>query len=241
MRPRDLCTAAFYDDVQRMKQLVRAALAGEDEEEEEAMMDNDEDEEMEEEQLSIRRLERAQKRRAAVASLLGSPGLLRVIETGEEFGLMFRVDEVCENEGSCGLKPQFKLTRRSRYPALPLHWAALGRSHRALEFLVSSGVDVQQEVPDFPKVTAAVICACNMSFETARRIEKAVEAQRQRLQNEEQQHRKWVETLEEKKRERERLAALEEEEERAEEEEANDAAEDDNDDDDEEDDPEAAA
>ncbi|RNF03587.1 hypothetical protein TraAM80_05747 [Trypanosoma rangeli] len=213
MRSRDLCSAAFYDDVQRMKQLIRASLLSEDEEDEETAIYNDEDEEVEEEQLSIHRLERIRKRRAAVASLLGKPGLLRVIETGEEFGFMFRVVEVCENDGGCGLKTQFKLTRRSRYPAMPLHWAVIGRSHRAVEFLVSSGVDVDQEVCDFPKVTAAVICACNESFETARRLEKAVEVQRQRLQNEEEDHRKWVETLEKKKLERERLAALEEAEE----------------------------
>ncbi|EKF32591.1 hypothetical protein MOQ_003556 [Trypanosoma cruzi marinkellei] len=241
MRPRDFCTAAFYDDVQRIQQLIRAALSGEDEEEEEEeIVDNADEEDVdEEEQVSIRRLERAQKRRATIASLLGKPGLLRVVETGEEYGFMFRVEETYDNEGGCCLKPKFKLTRKSRYPAMPLHWAVLGRSHGAVEFLVKNGVDVQLEVPDLPGVTAAFICACNNSFETARRLEKAIQGHRKRLQKEEEQKREWVETLEYKKQERERLAALEEEEEREEEEEEEDMDEgrdgdgaDDNDDDD---------
>ncbi|KAF8291585.1 hypothetical protein TcYC6_0124260 [Trypanosoma cruzi] len=244
MRPRDLCTAAFYDDVQRIQQLIRAALSGEEEEEEEEIVDNADEEDVdEEEQLSIRRLERAQKRRATVASLLGKPGLLRVVETGEEYGFMFRVEETYDSEGARRLKPKFKLTRKSRYPAMPLHWAVLGRSHRAVEFLVKNGVDVQLEVPDLPRVTAAFICACNDSFETARRLEKAIQGQRQRLQKEEEQKREWLEALEYKKQERERLAALEEEEERDEEEDMDEGRDgdgandnDDNDDDDDDDD-----
>ncbi|KEG14001.1 hypothetical protein DQ04_00671040 [Trypanosoma grayi] len=210
MRARDLCTAAFYDDVQRLRQLVRAALPEDEEEEEEEQVAGDEEEEEEEEQIALNNLGRRRRRREAVAALLGGANLLRVVETGEEYGFLFRVEEL-RNDGR--LQPQFKVSRRSRYPAAPLHWAVLGRSHHAVEFLVTRGVDVLQEVPDFPSVTAAAICQCNNSLETARRLEKAVEVHQQRLQNEEEQKQKWLEILDEKKKERERLAALEEQEE----------------------------
>ncbi|KAH9578166.1 hypothetical protein LSM04_006705 [Trypanosoma melophagium] len=207
MRSRDICTAAFYDDVERIKQIVHASIQGGDEEEEEEQdLAAEDEDEMEEERLFLRRLEKLEKRREMIAALLTTPGLLHTLETGEQYGFLFRVEE---REKVGGLQQQFKVSRRSQYMAAPLHWAVLGRSHHAVEFLIKSGVDVLQEVPEFPKVTADFICQCNKSFETARILEKVVAVRQQRLQNEEKKRLKLLESLENKKRERERQAALE--------------------------------
>ncbi|ORC90446.1 uncharacterized protein TM35_000082440 [Trypanosoma theileri] len=208
MRSRDICTAAYYDDVERIKQIVHASIQGGDEEEEEEQdlgAESDE-EEMEEERDFLRRLEKLEKRREMIAALLSTTGLLKTLETGEQYGFLFRVEEQ-EKDGS--LQPHFKVSRRSQYAAAPLHWAVLGRSHHAVEYLVRNGVDILQEVPGFPKVTADFICQSNRSLETARQLEKAVEVRQQRLQNEKKKKLQVLESLENKKRERERQAALE--------------------------------
>lgn len=225
MRPRDLCTAAYYDDVQRMKQLVSAFLRDEEAEEEaseayEEKLDDEEDDNVGEMTGLLKQMDLQKKHRQKVAKLLETTGTLHVIETKENFGFTFRCVEDC---GACTLRPQFKPSKRSSYPAAPLHWAVLGRSHDAVKFLIRSGVDIKQEVPDFPNVTAALICECNKSMETARVMARATEASVKKANEKEEKRESLVNALEELRRERERRAAREkEEEEEREEDEADD-------------------
>ncbi|KAH8606243.1 hypothetical protein ERJ75_001537300 [Trypanosoma vivax] len=219
LRPRDLCTAAYYDDVQRMRQLVRSAFSEEDEEDEDERRDATvEDEEEEDEEVlemlrNIRVLEQDKQRREGVAAFLQETGVLHSLETDEQCGFLFRAYESTNRDKNITFC--FKPSKRSKHAASPLHWAVLGCSHQAIEFLVRSGVDVEQEVPNFPKTTAALICEINELTETGKVLERAVAARKKRTEEEGKKKQNLldaVEKLREDERERRRLMALEEEE-----------------------------
>nr|CCC94118.1 conserved hypothetical protein [Trypanosoma congolense IL3000] len=215
LRPRDLCTAAYYDDVERMKQLVYSHIQEEEEEVSEGSEEGTEEDVDMDMINSLREMRRVEKHREKVAQLLQSVGPLQVEETKEQYGFSFRATETASDNS---LKIEFKLSKKSKYPAAPLHWAVLGRSHEAVRYLVKRGVDVQQQVPDFPDVTANKICVCNKSYETARVLEESTKLFRHRAKERKGREEALVKAIEDDKREREEQAArLREEEEEQEE------------------------
>lgn len=156
----------------------------------------------------------------------------------------------CESEGGktmadAALTVHWKPSRRSRYPAYPLHWAVMGRSHGTLRFLIMNGADPSRVVEDdlglFPEgLTARHIAEANGLHDTLAVLDAAIAAHQEAIQQEESEKQKIESELEQikaikerRKMEREQRAADRRaaEEAAAAEEEAEEAAEDDDGDD----------
>eukprot|EP00758_Cryptobia_borreli_P007722 Tbor_TRINITY_DN5325_c3_g10::TRINITY_DN5325_c3_g10_i1::g.5036::m.5036 len=190
MRPNDMCTAAFYNDVKKLQKLlavdevepgpglpedfsVEEAAAELDAAGVELGQEGEEDPEVLEEIT-----ERAERKRANELRVRGLLTKMDRIVTRlspvhvKYFGLFVHLDEFMGEEEECDthnenknnnnnkdithslqnssvrtgvvsrrVKAHYKPSPRSDIPATPLMWAVLGRSHDAIEYLISMGAD----------------------------------------------------------------------------------------------------
>ena len=198
MRPNDLCTAAYLNDVVKLQELLTVPEVDEepplpDEFDPAEPIEEDEDGKEAEAERSAQRAEniRVTKERLDSANLI----LSRLSPVNvKKFGLFLRLEDASEN-GEIRVVSKFKCSPHSQFVASPLHWAALGRSHDAVELLILRGADPEQRCPVF-NVTPSELCEINGSKETARVIVRAI-AKRRAAE----------EAVEESKRAREELMA----------------------------------
>lgn len=249
-RPRDIFSAAFLNDTQRLHFLATEGVPGgyeddedgELEEEEEAAIDADEelvrlkqlyiptgDEEDEEDNRDevdddnysqeaeeerenkveqFRKLIRRKLRRRAIALKVNVSGLIKTGLTPVDmhsYGVMFRsvqtINEKCSiadnmftanAPGSHPLTVHWKPSKRSQFPAYPVHWAVMGRSHESLRFLVLNGANTDvmagESSPLFPKgLTAAQVAESNGLYDTLEVLRTAVEEHTKKVQREEEE------------------------------------------------------
>jgi flagellar biosynthesis GTPase FlhF len=234
MRPNDLCTAAFYGDVDKMKELLTVEAV-----EEEPPIDPEFDPLAPvDEEVAANAADRAARRATNVAEITKRLSTTRRIVTRlspvniQEYGMFLTATETYnEALGTFELHCRVKSSKRSHYDAAPLHWAVLGREHAAVTFLIMQGAKVDQVIPGL-NMTIADIIRVNELQETRKVVDKALEAykevkekehtaasERARIleEREEQRHRAQEEVR--RKEEEERLEA-----ERATEQEAEGAA-----------------
>ena len=177
MRPNDLCTAAYYNDIPKIKELLTVP---EVEEEPPLAEDFDPADPVEEdEDAKEAEAERSTQRAANdlhIKTLLSSTNVLvtRLSPVNiKKFGLFLRIEDR-STKTEKQVKSTFKCSPHSTYAASPLHWAALGRSHEAIEYLILKGADTEQKCPIF-NVTPAELCGINHSHETAKVIAKSIQ------------------------------------------------------------------
>lgn len=100
------------------------------------------------------------------------------------------------------LTVHWKPSKRSTYKAYPLHWAVMGRSHRAIRYLIQHGAD-----PDLVVIRglrAREIAIANGLHETLHVLEKSITAYKEMLQKEEEEKQKIESELEQLKAAKER-------------------------------------
>lgn len=174
MRPNDLCTAAYYGDVKKLKELLTLPAVEEEppiDPEFDPLAPPDEEAEAAAADRAEARKQNALELKKRLSSANCIVTRLSPVNT-QHFGFGVKVREEGE---SLKLKTAFKPSKKSSFSATPLHWAVLGREHEAVEYLILQGADVDQVVPQL-NVTVFDICAANSLLETERRIKEALEA-----------------------------------------------------------------
>lgn len=184
MRPNDMCTASYYDDVAKLKELLTVPEVEDEpplaEEFDPAEQPNPDDPDAEEgaggrdPQEEEEERERAEQREKNVETIKGLLAREDVLTTRlspvniAKYGLHLFVEEkdyVCTS--------RFRTSAKSTIAASPLHWAVLGRAHKAVAFLVSKGADSSSKCPVLG-ATPAEIAEANGSYETLRVLSEAV-------------------------------------------------------------------
>lgn len=174
LRPNDMCTASYYGDVAKLKELLTVP---EVEEEPPLPEDFDPSAHQEDEELDPQEIEEAKERseqRAknaeTIQKLLSATDVLTTRLSPVDvrrYGLHLFV---VESGFHC--VSRFKTSAKSSLTATPLHWAVLGRSHAAIEFLVSQGADIHALCPVLG-VSPVDIATVNKSFETLKVLHMA--------------------------------------------------------------------
>ena len=170
MRPNDLCTAAYYGDVKKLKELL--ALPPVDEEppidpEFDPLAPPDTDAEEAAAERAAKRKENAdelKKRLQTNGPLVTRLSLVNIQKYG--FG-------VAIEETDLKLKVKFKPSKHCEDAASPLHWAVLGKEHEAIEYLVMEGADTNDLTPDL-KVSVFDIISKNDLRQTGKVLHKAI-------------------------------------------------------------------
>lgn len=172
MRPNDVCTASFYGDVKKLKELL-AVPPVEDEPPLEGEFDPLAPPDEEAEAAAADRAAARANNAATLKRLLSTPNRIvtRLSPVNvKHFGFYMAVEE---RDTKCAVR--FKASQNSDIAAPPLHWAVLGREHDAAEFLISLGADVNQLNATLG-ISVYDICAANSLLETDKRIRVALEA-----------------------------------------------------------------
>eukprot|EP00744_Colponema_vietnamica_P016361 GILI01022946.1.p1 GENE.GILI01022946.1~~GILI01022946.1.p1 ORF type:complete len:246 (-),score=51.34 GILI01022946.1:70-807(-) len=185
IRPNDMCTASYYGDIAKIKELMSVPEVDEEPAPPEDFDPASQPEELEEadpqevEEALERAAQRA-KNTESIQKLLATSDVLVTrlspVDT-RRYGLHLFVTEdnyVCSS--------RFKTSLKSSLAATPLHWAVLGRSHNAIEFLVSQGADIDAACP-LLKVSPLDIAKANKSFETLNIINQAKDQYEQGVQS----------------------------------------------------------
>jgi hypothetical protein len=236
LRPSDLCSACFFGDIARVKELLFVEPVDED-----SPLEGDEtfdptapaDDEAEAEAA-----ERQQQRDANEAEQLkklSEPGTIISRKTPVdviECGLGIEVlPHPTEGGKVRGIFVPSRDTANLKNLATPLMWACLAREHEVVEYLISLGADPEKGVPLGKTTTANAkqVCTANHFFETLRIVE-ACEAKfkegKEKLQEAKEARKATLKRREELRQETIRKQQEEEEREAAEE---NAAAEENND------------
>lgn len=187
MRPNDLCSAAYFGDVEKLKELLAANIEPV-EEEPPLEADFDPAAPADEEALAAA-ADRSQRRKAneeEVRKRLSTQGLLLTRQTAvnvRQYGLLATAqdqDVVPSSNSKEGgstwycMSAKWKPSKRSQYAAPPLLWAVLGREHQAIRFLVLQGADTLQ-----PSEGIGLLCSdvlrCNDLQETAKVLHLAIQ------------------------------------------------------------------
>lgn len=222
MRPNDLCTAAYYGDVEKLKELLTVE-AVEEEPPLEAEFDPLAPPDEEGIAAAADRKARREANAKEIAKRLAAPRKLvtRLSPVNvQEYGFFVTAVESGVPQGPpFAVAGKFKASRRSEIPAAPLHWAVLGRDHKAIDFLIMQGADVSQPVPELG-ITVDDIVRSNQSLETERSVRVAQEAYRakkakeqevidarEKILHERSEMRKHALEEQRRKEEEERLAA----------------------------------
>jgi hypothetical protein len=177
MRPHDLCTAAYYGDVEKLKELLTVEAV-----EDEPPIDPEFDPlAPADEEAIASAADRAARRAANAAEISKRLSATRRIVTRlspvnvQEYGIFLTATEAFdESTGNFVLVPKVKTSRRSTFEASPLHWAVLGCEHAAITYLVTQGADVDQRVAGLD-LTAADIIELNGLLETRKVLAKAIQ------------------------------------------------------------------
>ncbi|KAJ9443415.1 hypothetical protein DIPPA_32389 [Diplonema papillatum] len=133
----NLCSAAYFGDVKKMRKLVESAGGEAD----------DGGEERSEEAAEAA----AAARRAAVGEL----GVVRTFAAGgarwRDYGLSFDVAATVADDpfAAAVFKHTFKPSGKSTSPATPLHWAILGNEQAAVEYLLDNGASLSVKATKF--------------------------------------------------------------------------------------------
>lgn len=100
------------------------------------------------------------------------------------------------------LTVHWKPSKRSTYPAYPLHWAVMGRSHRAIRYLIKNGAD-----PELSAVLGLLpkdIATANGLHETLHVLEMSMKEYKEMLQKDDEEKKKIESELEQLKAAKER-------------------------------------
>lgn len=177
MRPHDMCSAAYYGDVEKLKEL----LAVEAVEEEPPIEPEFDPLAPADEEAIASAADRAARRAANAAEIAKRLSATRRIVTRlspvnvQEYGIFLTATEVFDDaSGEFVLIPKAKASRRSSFEAAPLHWAVLGGEHAAITYLVTQGANVDQRVAGLD-VTAGDLIQLNGLLETRKVLAKAVQ------------------------------------------------------------------
>lgn len=176
MRPHDLCSAAYYGDVEKLKELL-AVEAVEEEPPLEAEFDPLAP--IDEEAVAAA-ADRAARREANEKEIQKRLSTTRRIVTRlsavntQEYGFFLSATELLTPDGDFQLRSRYKASRRSTIAAAPLHWAVLGREHAAVEFLVMNGADAEQIIPELG-ISVRDIIATNELLETDKVLRKTLQ------------------------------------------------------------------
>lgn len=105
-------------------------------------------------------------------------------------------------EEDVALTVHWKPSKRSTHMAYPLHWAVMGRSHRAIRYLVQHGADPELGV--LADLRPRDVAVSNGLHETLHVLEKSISAYKEALQKEEEEKQKIESELEQLKAAKER-------------------------------------
>lgn len=177
LRPNDLCSAAFFGDFARVKELLFVEPVDEDpplepDESFDPMQPADDEAEAENAERQAQR----DANRAEVLKKLAEPGLLTSRKTAVDVTVCGLGVEVLPTPGG-GVRSVF-VPREDCAPAnkaSPLHWAVLAREHDVVAFLIAQGADPNARDATFA-VSPLDVCKCNRLHETARVVAVAAEA-----------------------------------------------------------------
>jgi hypothetical protein len=172
MRPNDLCSAAYFGDVKKLKELLTVPVV-EEEPPIEAEFDPTVPADPEVEEAAADRAKRRAESEAELKKRLQTDGPLLTrlsVVNVQQFGFGVEVEEDCMT-----LTTRFKPSKHCGYTASPLHWAVLGREHEAVEYLVSQGADVSALTPDL-QVSVFDVIQKNDLKQTGRVLTKAIQA-----------------------------------------------------------------
>ena len=189
MRPNDLCSAAYFGDVDKLKELLTVNIEPVEEEPPlEAEFDPSAPADEEALAAIVDRATRRKANEAEVRKRLGTQGLLLTRQTAvnvRQYGLLATAQdyEVTPSGGSYTIAAKWKPSKRSTYVAPPLLWAVLAKEHAAVRFLVLQGADTLQ-----PSEGLGLLCSdvlrCNDLQETAKVLQLAVQEYEQQREKE---------------------------------------------------------
>lgn len=178
MRPNDMCTAAYYGDVEKLKELLAVEPVEEEppiEAEFDPLAPVDEEAVASAADRSARRAANATeiaKRLSATRRIVTRLSPVNV----QEYGVFITATEVYdEDTSSFQLVPKVKASRRSTFEGAPLHWAVLGREHAAITFLIMQGANVEQRIAGLD-LSIDDLVSMNQLLETRKVIDKSVQA-----------------------------------------------------------------
>ena len=170
MRSNDLCSAAFYGDVKKLKELLDLPPV-EDDPPLEGEFDPMAPEDPEEKAAAADRQKRRNDNAAELSRRINYDDFVvtRLSAVNKRtFGLFVEITEAEEV-----LSVKYKLSPKSTWKASPLVWAAIGREHEALAYLVMRGADTKRMVPDVG-VSVWDILRANKLRETEKVLRKAI-------------------------------------------------------------------
>jgi hypothetical protein len=176
LRSNDLCSAAFFGDLARVKELLTV-----EEVEEDPPLEPDEnfdplapaDDELEAENAERQKLRDANE--AEILKKLSEPGVVTSRRTPVDKTVCGLGLEVLPVAGGGSVRSVFvPRADCAQNKATPLHFAVLAREHEIVAFLISQGADPHARDPTFA-VSPLDICKTNRLHETARVVGVASE------------------------------------------------------------------
>ena len=183
LRPSDLCSACFFGDMARVKELLFVEPVEEDppldpEDQFDPTIPADEEAEAEaaerQQQRDANEVEILKKLNSEFGTIVSRKTPVDVIQCG--LGV-----EVLPNPSISGNVRGILVPSRDpqnlKNHATPLMWACLAREHEIVEYLISLGADAEKGVPLGPKskANAKQLCQANHFFETLRIVEACEE------------------------------------------------------------------
>lgn len=181
MRPNDLCSAAFFGDVEKIKELLAVEPV---EEEPPIEAEFDPLAPVDEEAIAAA-ADRKARRQANEKEIAQRLSTNRRIVTRlsavnvETYGMFATATEQLLGDGTFTIMSRIKTSKRSPFGASPLHWAVLGREHAAIEALILAGADVAAVVPEL-ELTIDDIIRVNELKETAKVVARAIKLRAER-------------------------------------------------------------
>lgn len=171
LRSNDLCSAAFFGDMARVKELLFVEPVDEDppleaDEGFDPLAPADEEQEAENAERQTQR----DANEAEVLKKLSEPGVVTSRKTPVDKTVCGLGLEVLPAPGSAGTAVRTVFVPRAdcaHQKATPLHYAVLAREHEIAAYLVSLGADPNARDATF-SVSPLDICKCNRFHETAR-------------------------------------------------------------------------